>query len=169
MEGWVNLGYSAMHWPGVELTIFRSLVRRPNHYTTSTLVLVSVLIIVFCLTSDTAINREHGLLALIAIQPNSGFSSVTVTTSHVKLNKSSTWVVQDSLLSTCASRGSCPCDSSCHLTGSLFADAALHIRLWRRGWTAANKSWATGESLSKTVCFCCQKSNGETLENRYMY
>ena len=24
--------------------------------------------------------------------------------------------------------------------------------------------WVTGESLSKTACFCCQKSNGETLE-----
>jgi len=34
MEGWVDLGYPAMHRPGVELAIFRSLVRRPNHYTT---------------------------------------------------------------------------------------------------------------------------------------
>jgi len=34
MEGWVDLGYPAMHRPGVELAIFRSRVRRPNHYTT---------------------------------------------------------------------------------------------------------------------------------------
>jgi len=34
MEGRVDLGYPAMHRPGVELAIFRSLVRRPNHYTT---------------------------------------------------------------------------------------------------------------------------------------
>jgi len=34
MEGCVNLGYPAMHRPGVELAIFRSLVRRHNHYTT---------------------------------------------------------------------------------------------------------------------------------------
>ena len=34
MEGWVDLGYPAMHQPGVELAIFRSVVRRPNHYTT---------------------------------------------------------------------------------------------------------------------------------------
>jgi len=34
MEGWVDLGYPAMHRPGVELAISRSQVRRPNHYTT---------------------------------------------------------------------------------------------------------------------------------------
>ena len=34
MEGWVGLGYPAMHRPGVELAISRSQVRRPNHYTT---------------------------------------------------------------------------------------------------------------------------------------
>jgi len=33
MEGWVDLGYPAMHRPGTELAISRSLVRRPNHYT----------------------------------------------------------------------------------------------------------------------------------------
>ena len=33
MEGWVDLGYPAMHRPGVELAIFRSRVRRPNDYT----------------------------------------------------------------------------------------------------------------------------------------
>jgi len=30
MEGWVDLRYPAMHRPGVELAIFRSLVRRPT-------------------------------------------------------------------------------------------------------------------------------------------
>jgi len=30
MEGWVHLGYPAMHQPGVEPVIFRSLVRRPS-------------------------------------------------------------------------------------------------------------------------------------------
>jgi len=34
MEGWVVLGYLAMHRPGVELAIFRLQVRHPNHYTT---------------------------------------------------------------------------------------------------------------------------------------
>ena len=34
MDGWVDLGYPAMHRPGVELAISRSHVRRPNHYTT---------------------------------------------------------------------------------------------------------------------------------------
>jgi len=34
MEGWVDLGYPAMHRPGVKLTISRSQVQRPNHYTT---------------------------------------------------------------------------------------------------------------------------------------
>jgi len=34
MEGWVDLGYPAVHRPGVEPAIFRSLVRRPNYYTT---------------------------------------------------------------------------------------------------------------------------------------
>jgi len=34
MEGWVDLGYPAMHRLGVKLAIFRSQVRRPNHYTT---------------------------------------------------------------------------------------------------------------------------------------
>ena len=36
-EGWkaeLNLGYPAMHRPGVELATSRSQVRRPNHYTT---------------------------------------------------------------------------------------------------------------------------------------
>ena len=33
MERVVDLGYPAMHRPGVELTIFQSQVRRPNHYT----------------------------------------------------------------------------------------------------------------------------------------
>ena len=30
MEGWVDLGYPAMHRPGIELAISRSLVRRPT-------------------------------------------------------------------------------------------------------------------------------------------
>jgi len=34
MEGRVDLGYPAMNRPGVELATSRSLVRRPNHYTT---------------------------------------------------------------------------------------------------------------------------------------
>ena len=34
MEGWVDLGYPAMHWPGVELMTSQSQVRHPNHYTT---------------------------------------------------------------------------------------------------------------------------------------
>jgi len=34
MEGWVDLGYPAMHRPGVELAISRSQVRHANHYTT---------------------------------------------------------------------------------------------------------------------------------------
>jgi len=35
LEGcWVDLGYSAMHQPGVELAISQSQIRRPNHYTT---------------------------------------------------------------------------------------------------------------------------------------
>jgi len=34
MKGWVDLGYPAMHRPGVELAIFRSRDQRPNHYTT---------------------------------------------------------------------------------------------------------------------------------------
>jgi len=34
MEGWVDLGYPAMHPPGVKLAISQSQVRRPNHYTT---------------------------------------------------------------------------------------------------------------------------------------
>jgi len=34
IEGWVDLGYLAMHRPGIELAISRSQVRRPNHYTT---------------------------------------------------------------------------------------------------------------------------------------
>ena len=33
MKGWVDLGYSAMHRPGVETAISRSQVQRPNHYT----------------------------------------------------------------------------------------------------------------------------------------
>jgi len=40
MEGLVDLGYPAMHQPGVELAIFRSLVRRPNHYTTKATVIL---------------------------------------------------------------------------------------------------------------------------------
>jgi len=31
MEGWVDLGYPAMHRLGTELAISRSQVRRPNH------------------------------------------------------------------------------------------------------------------------------------------
>ena len=34
MEGWVDLGYPAMHRPRTELAISWSEVRRPNHYTT---------------------------------------------------------------------------------------------------------------------------------------
>jgi len=34
MEGWVDLGYPAVHRPGVKPAISRSQVRRPNHYTT---------------------------------------------------------------------------------------------------------------------------------------
>jgi len=34
MEGWVDLGYPAVHRPEVELAISRSQVRRPNHYIT---------------------------------------------------------------------------------------------------------------------------------------
>jgi len=34
MEGWVDLGYLAMHRPGVEPAIYRSQVQRPNHYST---------------------------------------------------------------------------------------------------------------------------------------
>ena len=30
LEGWVDLGYPAMHRPGVELAVFRSRVRRPT-------------------------------------------------------------------------------------------------------------------------------------------
>ena len=30
MEGWVDLGYPAVHRPGTELAISRSLVRRPT-------------------------------------------------------------------------------------------------------------------------------------------
>jgi len=33
MEGWVDLGYPAMHRPEVEPAISRSQVQRPNHYT----------------------------------------------------------------------------------------------------------------------------------------
>ena len=33
MEGWVDLGYPAIHKPGVKLAISQSQVRRPNHYT----------------------------------------------------------------------------------------------------------------------------------------
>ena len=33
MEGSVDLGYRAMHRPGVELAMSQSQVRRPNHYT----------------------------------------------------------------------------------------------------------------------------------------
>ena len=36
MEYWVDLGYPAMHRPGVELATSRSQVRRPNRYTTET-------------------------------------------------------------------------------------------------------------------------------------
>jgi len=36
MEGWVDLGYPAMHRPGVEPVISRSQVQRPNHYTNRT-------------------------------------------------------------------------------------------------------------------------------------
>ena len=38
MEGWVDIGYPAMHRPGVEPAIFPSLVRRPNYYTTEHLI-----------------------------------------------------------------------------------------------------------------------------------
>ena len=38
MEGWVDLGYPTMRRPRVELAIFRSRVRRSNHYTTELLV-----------------------------------------------------------------------------------------------------------------------------------
>jgi len=41
MEGWVDLGYSVMHWPGVELAISQSQVRRPNHYTTKPPIIVT--------------------------------------------------------------------------------------------------------------------------------
>ena len=34
MEGWVDLGYPAMHRPGTKLATSRSRVRRPNHCTT---------------------------------------------------------------------------------------------------------------------------------------
>ena len=34
MEGWVDLGYPAIHRPGVELAIFWLQVRHSNHYTT---------------------------------------------------------------------------------------------------------------------------------------
>jgi len=36
MEGSVDLGYPAMHRPGIELATSWSQVRRPNHYTTET-------------------------------------------------------------------------------------------------------------------------------------
>ena len=34
MEGWVDLGYPSMHWPGVELATSRLHIRCPKHYTT---------------------------------------------------------------------------------------------------------------------------------------
>ena len=34
MESWVDLGYPAMERPGIKLSVFRSQVRRPIHYTT---------------------------------------------------------------------------------------------------------------------------------------
>ena len=46
MEGWVDLGYPAMHRPGTELAISRSPVRRPNHYTTEQPIYVSCVIYV---------------------------------------------------------------------------------------------------------------------------
>jgi len=42
MEGWVDLGYPAMHRLGVELAIFRSQVRLPNNYTTEPKVTATV-------------------------------------------------------------------------------------------------------------------------------
>jgi len=43
-EGWkaelTDLGYPAMQRPGVELAIFRSIVRCPNHYTPEPPVLI---------------------------------------------------------------------------------------------------------------------------------
>ena len=37
MEGWVDLGYPAMHRPGVELAIFSITSLTPYHYTTEPL------------------------------------------------------------------------------------------------------------------------------------
>jgi len=34
IEGWVDLGYLATEWPGVELAPSQSQVQLPNHYTT---------------------------------------------------------------------------------------------------------------------------------------
>jgi len=41
MEGWVDLGYLAMHRPVTELAISQSLVRRPNHYTNQSMFIMS--------------------------------------------------------------------------------------------------------------------------------
>jgi len=38
MQGWVDLGYQAMHRPGVEPAISWSQVQCPNHYTTEQLI-----------------------------------------------------------------------------------------------------------------------------------
>jgi len=117
-------------------------------------------------------NREHSLVLLQcidcynAIQQDSGIkfiSSVTVRTSHVKLDKASVseWssvhyhpcahlkgLVHTIHLLTCQ-------DPSCR-------EYSLNIYACDAG--ANNNSWAMGESLSKTACIFCQKSNGETLE-----
>ena len=44
MEGWVDLGYPAMHRPGTELGISRSLVRRPTTTLTEQLVIPVVIV-----------------------------------------------------------------------------------------------------------------------------
>jgi len=57
MEGSVDLGYPAMHRPGVEPAICRSQVQRPSHYTTEQLEKVAVV--------DTKERKIRGIFASI--------------------------------------------------------------------------------------------------------
>jgi len=48
MVGWVDLGYPTMHRPGVELAIFRSLIRRPDHYTAELYNMLTWVVVGYC-------------------------------------------------------------------------------------------------------------------------
>jgi len=88
MEGWVDLGYPAMHRPGVEPAISRSQVQRPNHYT----------------NRATLRNVEHGMRKQADI-------------SRVNLVDALQWAVITEQMTDCAEPGLVFCGPAAIVTG----------------------------------------------------